>query len=132
MGVLGKFNVETDELDVTFLRNGDVRLNEPLFFEQDTVIWYALPGLVSDGASIPQFLWDHLGHPFYGPFLRSALLHDHYYRDDDHSYSRAQVDRMFYDAIRVDGAGRIVAAVAYMGVRLGGRGAWNRVRVKSQ
>jgi hypothetical protein len=40
--------------------------------------WYAQHGLITDGASIPQFLWSVIGSPYTGNYRRAAIIHDYY------------------------------------------------------
>jgi hypothetical protein len=83
--------------------------------------WRARKGDITDGASIPQFLWSFIGGPFVGPKLRAAVVHDRYcvaeHRDGE---TWKQVHLMFYEAMRCAGVESTKAKVMYGGVYLFG------------
>lgn len=122
------FNVESNELDITFLQGDNIRLGELLTFDDQrgSATWFALPGQDSDGASIPRLFWRLLGHPFHGPFRRAAILHDAYYRLQYAGISRRAIDLMLYDALLHDGCPKWKAAIIYASVRAGGWRAWGQ------
>lgn len=100
------------------------------FTDQDGVAWMAEAGTVIDGASIPQPLWSTFpGSPYIGNYRRASVIHDAYYRDH-RGRSRADVDRMFYRAMRADDTDWFTASLMYAAVRLFGGAAWeNGVRL---
>jgi len=60
-------------------------------------------GLVTDGASIPRFLWVIVGHPM-DEFAQAAVVHDYLYSlrgiyAEDRIYSRKRCDEIFYEAM---------------------------------
>jgi len=63
-------------------------------------------GFLSDGASIPRFLWAVVGCP-HDTYLRAAVIHDHLYRS-------AALPREWCDAV-------FLRALADCGIRLGKR-----------
>lgn len=130
------FNRESDELDVAFLAGDNIRLKELLTFTdpRGNAPWFALPGQDSDGASIPRLFWRLLGHPFYGPFRRAAILHDAYYRNQYFEIPRSAIDRMLYDALLLDGCPQWKAVIIYATVRACGWRAWqkNAERLQAQ
>jgi hypothetical protein len=91
-------------------------------------------GFETDGASVPRPLW-WLYPPLGGDYDRAAVVHDYLYREaerlegDDHGHlSRAEADRIFWEAMGAEGfrwSGRVVI---YSGVRAGGWAAWRRYR----
>lgn len=81
-------------------------------------------GLVSDGASIPRFLWPILGHPFQHPMREAAILHDFLYYYN--VVPRKIADQIFYDALVESGMNRYKAQIYYFGVRVGGRSAYKK------
>ncbi len=85
--------------------------------------WEAPRGLRFDGASIPRILWSFVGGPYEGDYRRGALMHDAGCADQ--SRPRAEVDWMFYDAMRCDGVGFWKAKLIYTAVRRFGWIAWN-------
>lgn len=77
-------------------------------------VWYAPRGSVVDGASIPRVLWSVAGAPFTGAYRLASVVHDvgcqaRIQRWED-------VHRMFYEACRCAGVGRIRAKVMYAAV----------------
>lgn len=125
---LGRFNEDSEELDLRFEGDSDeAELRELLWYEDPTgYIWFALPGQHTDGASIPRILWSIMGHPWKGVYRRAAILHDAYYRIQYPGITRAAIDRMLYQAIRCEGGSVPLAFLVYTGVRCGGWLTWAR------
>lgn len=74
----------------------------------DDLIWedngwkYRVPaGFIYDGASIPDFAWSVVGHPFMRGYRRPAALHDFLCREK--LYPHQMVHDMFYDCLRAEG-----------------------------
>lgn len=83
------------------------------------------PGLLTDGASVPRFLW-WWGDPFVGAYTAAAVLHDGLYAAQ-HT-SRREADALLLEAM-LDSEVRPTQAYAFwLGVRLGGWLPWNRYR----
>jgi hypothetical protein len=77
-----------------------------IFVDRDGVVHVIRTGFVSDGASIPRWLWSLVGGPLSGRYRRAALLHDwlyHLIREGIISMSWWTADRLFEDAMRADG-----------------------------
>ena len=89
--------------------------------------WIAPRGFVCDGGSVPRILWPLAGHPQDNKSLRAYVLHDRYYGSPD-GRSKAEIDRMFYDAMIDDGVGVLAAAAKYRAVQWFGGFAWRRHR----
>ena len=81
-------------------------------------------GFVSDGASVPEFLWDDITPAVDPRSLRAALAHDFIYRTHPATWTRLEADNMFYDFIRQDGLSWYPSMKAYIGLRLFGAKAW--------
>ena len=82
-----------------------------------------LPGLYTDGASIPAFCQPLVGSPWAMPRLLAAIVHDALY--GAHFAWRWFCDRI-YLAIRLQtGGDRRLALLEYAAIRLGGRAAWS-------
>lgn len=81
-------------------------------------------GFQSDGASVPQFLWDSVSPQIDPRTLRGAVVHDFLYRTTPRNWTRKEADELFYDFIRADGLGWWRAQTAYLGVRLFGAKSW--------
>lgn len=86
-------------------------------------------GFQSDGASVPEFLWDSVSPKIDQRTLRGAVVHDYLYRTADEQWTRKEADELFYELIREDGLSWWRAQKAYWGVRLFGSSAW-RERVE--
>lgn len=75
-------------------------------------------GFVSDGASVPQFLWDRF--PPFGLYLESAIVHDYFC--DLGKVNASPIDYktaalIFREAMKVQGVGRIKRNTMYQAVR---------------
>nr|DAX46286.1 MAG TPA: Protein of unknown function (DUF1353) [Ackermannviridae sp.] len=79
-------------------------------------------GFVSDGASIPRFLWT-----IFPPFHRwtdSAIIHDFLYKTQ--FIDRKVCDKIFLECMLEDGVNKIVAYLFYFNVRVFGKFAWEK------
>lgn len=77
-------------------------LLEPFaFIDTDNRRWEAPSGTVTDGASIPQFLWTVVGGPFEGKFRWAAIIHDRYC--EIRTRPTEDTHKAFYDAMLVAG-----------------------------
>jgi len=86
------------------------RLEQPLTFGP-----YTVPaGFVTDGASVPRPLWWFL--PAWGRYSRAAVVHDYLCRNK--IVSRAEADRVFFDAMVVCGVNVTVRWLIWGSVRL--------------
>ena len=86
---------------------------------QDTI---TVPvGFVTDFASIPWVLWSWL--PYWGKYGKAAVIHDYIYQT--HCRTRAEADKIFYDAMLVSGTKSWKARLMYWAVRAGGWAAWH-------
>lgn len=81
-------------------------------------------GYRTDLASVPRLAWRIVPRD-HGPARRPAVLHDHIYTDQTHRFSKAEADRIFYEALLDEGVGPVLAWLMYTAVRLGGRGNWS-------
>jgi hypothetical protein len=80
--------------------------------------WTAPKGALTDGASIPQFLWTPLGGPFDGQYREAAVIHDFYCETKTEPWQ--DVHRIFYYANRASGISELKSKILYGGVMLGG------------
>jgi hypothetical protein len=76
-------------------------------------------GALSDGASIPKIFWPILGP--YGPYFRSAVVHDFLYSDLNDEFTRAESDLIFKEAMFNEGIGWCQRETIYRAVRLFGK-----------
>lgn len=118
----------TGELTITHL-DADWkrwRLEQPLVYEIGSLdsgkVVTAPAGMVSDGASVPRFLWAIL--PAWGRYSRAAVIHDHLCdriaNGDPHEFAitRKRADRIFLEAMKVCGVKRPIRWAMYFAVRL--------------
>lgn len=114
---------------------GRYELTSPIYVvdaQQGALRRFLIPkGFKTDLASVPRAFWsfvlnkDDLG-------LTAPIVHDFLYQSEGcgnslfhgRPYTRAEADRFFYDLMRADGIGRFISGWAYVGVRIGGIGAW--------
>lgn len=79
-------------------------------------------GYEFDFASIPQYLWHIVGSPATGKHRRASVIHDKLIDRNktlgkEEKLSRLQIDKVFYEAMIVDGVNWFKAKVLYAGVR---------------
>lgn len=87
---------------------------------------YTVPeGFVTDGASIPRFLWGIIGHPL-GLYASAAVLHDYLYRTA--IVDKARADSLLLEAMEVLGVGWLKRRTIYLGVAWFGGPAWEANR----
>lgn len=78
-------------------------------------------GFVTDGASIPRFLWRVCGHPFEAPRIYAAIRHDWHYSGGDPKVSRKEADKQYREDLLALGVGRVSAYVEWAAIRIFGR-----------
>ena len=74
-------------------------------------VWVAPAGSVTDGASLPRYLWSLMGGPFEGQYRNASVLHDAAY--EKHNRPWQDCDRMFYYAMRCSGVNAVEAKTMY-------------------
>ncbi len=121
----------TTPLIVSPLENGrDWKLVEPFKYvvgDIDALFEIRVPaGFVTDFASIPRLFWFIL--PPTGPYGKASVIHDLCYRG--HLFNRAISDAIFLEAMGVLKVSWWKKWVVYLGVRIGGRGAWKENATK--
>ena len=78
-------------------------------------------GFMSDGASVPTgFTW--IFPRVHGRYAKAAILHDYLYKNA--IGSKEEADKIFYEALRVLGCGKVVSKLFYWGAKLIGRGSY--------
>jgi len=83
-------------------------------------------GFESDGASVPRLLWGTVFPPLDQRALYAAVIHDYIYRTHPPKWNRKGADIVFFRLLRADNIPYIRAKLAYIGVRLFGRGSWEK------
>jgi uncharacterized protein DUF1353 len=94
-------------------------LSELRYTDPKGGVWIAPAGSVVDGASIPRSLWTIMGGPFEGKYRNASVLHDVAY--EQHNRPWEECDRMFYNAMRCSGVGRVEAGTMYYALYKFGR-----------
>ena len=120
-----RFLAPADELSVTFLRGGKVRLEQPIVFADVDGIHVTPSGVTSDGTTSPAPFWPFLGHRLSYSLFPPSVQHDYQLeqaqrqraRGEPHQ-SRVAIDRRYYRALRAWGNGRTRAGWHYAGVRV--------------
>ena len=114
--------VSHSALRLTALEDGTFSLAAPYEVFMDGIVYAVPAGFITDGASIPRWLWRLCGHPFEEPRLYAAVLHDYFYQT--HAMGRAKCDALFRDIQRALGRGTFVTALEYRALRLFGGSHW--------
>jgi hypothetical protein len=86
-------------------------MSELSYTDPQGIIWDAPAGSVTDGASIPRYLWSIMGGPFEGKYRNASVLHDVAY--EKHNRPWWDCDRMFYNAMRCSGVSAVEAKTMY-------------------
>jgi len=112
----------TKDLSITQLKDKQLwRVDKAFEYhvgkEDSHEIVYVPEGYVSDGASIPRWLWTVVGHPF-GEYAQAAVLHDMLCEDE--IYKRKKCDLVFLESLKVLKVNIIKRRLMYWGVRAGG------------
>ncbi len=81
----------------------------------------------SDGASVPQFAWSIVGHPFSG-YLDAAIVHDFLYSkaSDDLKFTRRQADFIMRELMWNLKFSAFKVASFYLALRVGGGFAYKK------
>ncbi len=82
------------------------------------VYWEVPAGSVTNGASVPWYLWPALGGPYDGPYRDAAVIHDYYC--DKQTYTWEKTHEMFYNASRRRGVSETLAKTMYLGLQMFG------------
>lgn len=116
------------KLVAELLQDGrSIKLQQPYaYVDRCGRYWIAPSGSISDGASIPAFLWRLVGTPLVGKYRDAAVIHDWYCSVRTENY--LSVHRMFYEAMIASGVESGVAWRFYLGVRIGGP-SWDELTV---
>ena len=99
------------------------RLTEDFRVEIDGALIVVPEGFMTDGASIPRFLWRLCGHPMLTKRFPIAVTHDFIYAEGL-GYTRVEADEIYRDGLIVLGFKPRVASLEYYGIRLFGGSHW--------
>ena len=83
-----------------------------------------LPGLWTDGASIPKILWSFIGSPLTGRYVRAAIVHDALYSAQ--LIKRQYCDLVLLELMEQDKVVKWKRLTMYYAVRLFGWAYWNK------
>ena len=84
-------------------------------------------GFITDGASIPRFLWRIIDHPFQSDYIEIYVEHDYDYQTGN--ISRAEADQKMLDGLKSKDMGYFKRYTIYWAVRLFGAKYYNSQRV---
>jgi hypothetical protein len=100
------------------------RLEQDFIYKIDDERSIVVPkGFMTDGASVPSFLWSIL--PAWASYSRAAVVHDllchliNVGKPHPRAPTRKHADDLFHEAMIVCGTGPIVRTLMYIGVRIG-------------
>ncbi len=100
-------------------------LIEPLHYQTEKGEIITVPvGADTDGASVPRIFWRLF--PPTGDYWMAAVLHDHLYRTN--MFVKSKCDRIFLEAMKSLGVGRVKRETIYMAVHYFGFAAYNEAR----
>lgn len=100
-------------------------LSRPLAYLSRTERLFVVPaGFKTDLASTPRLLWPII--PPFGRHTKAAVVHDYLYATA--KVPRKRADRILYEAVLDADGSWCLAAVMYLGVRIGGWVAWKNHR----
>ena len=80
-------------------------------------------GFVTDGASIPKWLWWLVGSPFTGNYTNAAIIHDALYASE--AVNKSFADTMFLKIMEMDGVGWFRRNAMYLAVDMFGHHVWD-------
>lgn len=115
------------ELEVKWLKGATFELTEDLHYYSATYrgVFVVPAGFTTDFASIPRFAQSIF--PKSGQYNRAAVVHDAGYTGNLRTLTGQRVhlikpltDKLFYEAMRADGVGRLAAKLMYLAVKIGG------------
>ncbi len=89
--------------------------------------WGHIPaGFVTDGGSIPRWLWRICGHPLEAPTVVAYIEHDYEYQE--RTACRRIVDRRFRGRLKTLGVGWLRRWLFWIFVRLFGGRHWTKIK----
>ncbi|MDH3658744.1 MAG: DUF1353 domain-containing protein [Alphaproteobacteria bacterium] len=77
-------------------------------------VWYVPAGEITDGASIPSYLWSIVGSPFSGDYLSAAVVHGYYCRTKERTAHATH--RAFFNGMMAKGMSLWQAKLMYYAV----------------
>lgn len=114
------------------LANGQWRLARDWQIRVGRVSMTIPAGFVTDGASVPKFLWRLCGHPMEAPRIYAAIVHDWLYSGAVAGMTRSQADGIYRDIMIGCGCGRKRSHVEWLALRLCGRSHWYKKQERKE
>ena len=105
------------------LPDGTYRLADDFDVQVNAYTFTIPKGFVTDGASIPRFLWRVCGHPLESPRIYAAVVHDWLYSTG--RVTRAEADEIYRALLIAYGVGSFRAYVEYYALRAFGGSHYN-------
>lgn len=87
-------------------------------------------GFITDGASIPRFLWRIIDHPFQSDYIEVYVKHDYDYSVGE--ISRAEADEKMLEGLKAKGMGYFKRYTIYWAVRLFGASHYNNTNKENK
>ena len=109
----------------TFVGKGQWKLIRPFVYNSRLKGKITVPiDTITDGASIPRFLWCLLGSPWSGRYAPGAIVHDFLYQEK--KFTRKEADLVFLESMEVLKVPLWKRRVMYRALRLFGGFAYRR------
>ena len=99
-----------------YVGNAQWKLTKPFEYVNPPIIVEVPIGFVTDGASIPKFVWSVLGSPWSGKYARAAVIHD--YLCVVKTYPQSKIDYIFYQGMRILKVSYLKRTLMYLAVRV--------------
>jgi hypothetical protein len=116
----------------TPLKNGrqiqlDGNLNQNVWHRSGVINRVIVPeGFISDGASIPKWIWPILGPPIGSKHLIPSIIHDYLCEQATCYSERVLGDAVFFKLLRDFDIPRWKRTLMYIGVRVQGHFTWRK------
>jgi len=108
-----------NSLKIEFVSMYRGKVLEDITYTNDGISITIKKGFITDGASIPRWLWSFTGSPFVGKYRKAAVLHDYIYRY--RLYNKKDADLLFYKIMLESGVSKFKAKLFYLALYFFGR-----------
>ncbi len=102
---------------------------DPMDFGIDKLKFIVPKGFVTDGASIPRFLWRVTDTPFSPDIITAAIVHDFLFSLDSESFIQwdfESANLLFHGMLMAHGNGSVKAGALYRAVKWFGRRSYQK------
>lgn len=93
-------------------------LEDACYIDLNGIEWWIRENDITDGASIPRFLWVLIGSPFVGKYRKASVIHDVHCRSKTRSSSK--VHKVFHEIMIDDKVQRNKAYFMWLAVKIFG------------